>query len=72
MRLGLLLDLEAQVQAFAREDLDAAEVDVGADGVGLRLVEGPALSRSIGALVRGGVSSVPGSSGAVPSGVGVV
>ena len=37
--LGLLLDLEAQVQSLARQDLDAAEVDVGADGVRLGLVE---------------------------------
>ena len=37
--LGLLLDLEAEVQAFPRQDLDAAEVDVGADRVRLGLVE---------------------------------
>ena len=39
--LGLLLDLEAQVQTLARQDLDAAEVDVGTDRVRLGLVEGP-------------------------------
>ena len=39
--LGLLLDLEAQVQSLARQDLDAAEIDVRADGVRLGLIEGP-------------------------------
>ena len=34
-----LLDLEAEVQALAREDLHSAEVDVGPGGVGLALVE---------------------------------
>ena len=39
MRLVCLLHLEAEVEALAREDLDAAEVDVGTNGVRLGLVE---------------------------------
>ena len=38
--LAALFDLEAQLQVGTGDDLDAAEVDVGPDRVGLRLVEG--------------------------------
>jgi len=37
--LGLLLDLEPQVEAFARQHLDAAEVDVGPHRVGFGFIE---------------------------------
>ncbi len=51
--LGLLLDLEAQVQALARKDLDAAEIDVGTDRIGLGLIE-RADRRAIGQRRPGG------------------
>ena len=38
--LGLLLDLQAQVQTLPRQDLDAAQVDVRADRIGLAVIEG--------------------------------
>jgi hypothetical protein len=37
--LGLLLNLETQIQTLTGKDLDAAQVDVGTNGIGLRFVE---------------------------------
>src|SRR5690606_2302171 len=46
--LRLLFDLEAKVQALARQHLDATDVDVGANRVRLRRVEGA----TVGAVGR--------------------
>ena len=50
--LGLLLDLEAQVQALARKDLDAAEVDVRTHRVRLGLVERAGCVGAVGSRRR--------------------